>query len=106
MNRVYLLHKKLSRRALNRLSEVKSTTIAIDDDEMNVARRAPVYLKEVPKVVTMIGQRLETAGLVYDLSQYQRKSTFLEIRYKDKYHYQKINIILKEIDLSSFMEVK
>lgn len=106
MNRVYQLHKKLSRRALNRLSEVKPTTIAIDDDEMNVARRAPVYLKEVPKVVTMIGQRLETAGLVYDLSQYQRKSTFLEIRYKDKYHYQKINIILKEIDLSSFMEVK
>ena len=106
MNRVYLFHKKLSRRALNRLSEIQPTTIAIGDDEMNVARRAPVYLEEVPKVITMIGQRLDTAGLVYDLSQYQRKSTFLEIRYKDKHHYQKVNILLREVDLSYFMEVE
>lgn len=102
---VYLLQKKLTERALNRLSEIQTTEIEVDSEDRTLPRRAPVYLESLPQSVTMIGQRLSDAGLVYDLSQYQRKSTFLEIRYKDKHHYQKVNILLKDIDLSVFMEV-
>lgn len=105
MSNVYLLRKKLNERALAELNRLTSTSIEIAPEEATYSRKAPVYLEEIPKSVTMIGQRLSDAGLVYNVAQYQRRSTFLEVRYKDKHHYQKVKHLLREVDLSSIMEV-
>lgn len=105
MSSVYLLRKKLNERALAQLNRLQSTPIEVEPEETTYVRRAPVYMEELPKAVTMIGQRLSEAGLVYNIAQYQRRSTFLEIRYEDKHHYQKVKLLLREVDLSAFMEV-
>ena len=103
MTLVRQLQKAIDRRALSTLEKTKPTKIGYEAQEEAVVASAPVYLQEVPRTVAMVAYRLSKTSTAFDFSQYKRKSTYLEVRFEDKYYYQKINLLLKDIDFSEFL---
>ena len=99
-----LLHKRINERALRQLDHAKPTPVRYEAQEAAKVSLAPVYMQEVPRQVSMVAYNLAQASTAFDISQYRRKSTYLEVRYEDKYHYEKVNILLKDVDFSPFME--
>lgn len=104
MTLVRSLQKAIDRRALSTFEKAKPTQIGYEAEKEAVIAISPMYLQEVPRTVAMVAYRLSNTSTVFDFSQYKRKSTYLEVRYEDKYYYQKVNVFLKDVDFAEFLE--
>ena len=104
MTLVRRLRRAIDSRALNQLNKITPTEIGYEAQEQAKVALAPIYMMEVPRVVSMVAYKLSQASTVYDFSQYKRKSTYLEVRYEDKYYYEKVNKLMKDLSLTEMLE--
>lgn len=98
------LQKAINSRALNTLNHIEPTHVMYEAQEEAKVSMAPMYLQEVPRTISMVAYKLANTSEAYDFSQYKRKSTYLEVRFEDKYYYEKVDTLLKDLDLSVFLE--
>ena len=75
-----LLHKKINERALKQLNTAQPTHLRYEAQEAAKVSLAPVYLQDVPRQVSMVAYKLAQASTAFEISQYRRKSTYLEVR--------------------------